>query len=300
MSQAASLSEASPSNRLALAALILGGAAIGGSPIFVRLSEVGPMATAFWRVALALIPIFVVSLMKKNAGAKPQTFADYGMLILPGVMLSLDLAAWHLSITMTSVANATLLANLAPVFVTVIAFLFFKARIGRVFLLGLALALAGVVVLKGGPAAIGNGDLHGDGLAMIAAFFYGCYILALGSLRSRFDTRRIMLWSTASAAVCIFPVAFFIEGHMLPATVYGWSMVFGLAFISHAGGQAAITYALAYLPPAFSSLTLLLQPVVAAILAWALLNEAIGPMQALGAAVVLAGIMVARTSRSPA
>ncbi|AHG44042.1 membrane protein [Rhizobium leguminosarum bv. trifolii CB782] len=300
MSQAASLSEASPSNRLALAALILGGAAIGGSPIFVRLSEVGPMATAFWRVALALIPIFVVSLMKKNAGAKPQTFADYGMLILPGVMLSLDLAAWHLSITMTSVANATLLANLAPVFVTVIAFLFFKARIGRVFLLGLALALAGVVVLKGGPAAIGNGDLHGDGLAMIAAFFYGCYILALGSLRSRFDTRRIMLWSTASAAVCIFPVAFFIEGHMLPATVYGWSMVFGLAFISHAGGQAAITYALAYLPPAFSSLTLLLQPVVAAILAWALLNEAIGPMQALGGAVVLAGIMVARTSRSPA
>ncbi|MDR9807542.1 DMT family transporter [Rhizobium hidalgonense] len=300
MSQAASLSEASPSNRLALAALILGGAAIGGSPIFVRLSEVGPMATAFWRVALALIPIFIVSLMKKNAGAKPQSFADYGMLILPGVMLSLDLAAWHLSITMTSVANATLLANLAPVFVTVIAFLFFKARIGRVFLLGLALALAGVVVLKGGPAAIGNGDLHGDGLAMIAAFFYGCYILALGSLRSRFDTRRIMLWSTASAAVCIFPVAFFIEGHMLPATVYGWSMVFGLAFISHAGGQAAITYALAYLPPAFSSLTLLLQPVVAAILAWALLNEAIGPMQALGAAVVLAGIMVARTSRSPA
>ncbi|QKK25088.1 DMT family transporter [Rhizobium hidalgonense] len=300
MSQAASLSEASPSNRLALAALILGGAAIGGSPIFVRLSEVGPMATAFWRVALALIPIFIVSQMKKNAGAKPQSFADYGMLILPGVMLSLDLAAWHLSITMTSVANATLLANLAPVFVTVIAFLFFKARIGRVFLLGLALALAGVVVLKGGPAAIGNGDLHGDGLAMIAAFFYGCYILALGSLRSRFDTRRIMLWSTASAAVCIFPVAFFIEGHMLPATVYGWSMVFGLAFISHAGGQAAITYALAYLPPAFSSLTLLLQPVVAAILAWALVNEAIGPMQALGAAVVLAGIMVARTSRSPA
>ncbi|PDS77020.1 DMT family transporter [Rhizobium sp. L43] len=301
MSQPAStLSEASPSNRFPLAALILGGAAIGGSPIFVRLSEVGPMATAFWRVALALIPIVIVSLMKKERGPKPQHLSDYGLLILPGVMLSLDLAAWHLSITMTSVANATLLANLAPVFVTVIAFFFFKARISRVFLLGLALALAGVVVLKGGPAAVGNGDLHGDGLAITAAFFYACYILALGSLRSRFDTMRIMLWSTASAAVCIFPVAFFIEGHMLPVTVYGWSMVFGLAFISHAGGQAAITYALAYLPPAFSSLTLLLQPVVAAILAWALLNEAIGTMQALGGAVVLAGIMVARTSRSSA
>ncbi|TBY49727.1 DMT family transporter [Rhizobium leguminosarum bv. viciae] len=294
MSQAAStLSEASPSNRFALAALLLGGAAIGGSPIFVRLSEVGPMATAFWRVALALIPIVIVSLLKKERGPK-QSLSDYAMLILPGVMLALDLGAWHLSLTMTSVANATLLANLAPVFVTLIAFAFFSARISRVFLLGLVLALSGVVVLKGGPAAVGNGDLSGDGIAMIAAFFYACYILAIGRLRSRFDTIRIMLWSTASAAAFIFPIGLIYEGHMLPATVYGWSIVFGLAFISHAGGQVAITYALAYLPAAFSSLTLLLQPVVAAILAWALLNEAIGTMQALGGAVVLAGIMVAR------
>ena len=298
MSQAApTLSEASPSNRFALAALLLGGAAIGGSPIFVRLSDVGPMATAFWRVALALIPIVIVSLMKKERGPKPQSLSDYAMLVLPGVMLALDLAAWHLSLTMTSVANATLLANLAPVFVTLIAFVFFSARISRAFVIGLAVALSGVVILKGGPAAIGNGDLRGDGIAMIAAFFYACYILAIGSLRSRFDTIRIMLWSTACAAVCIFPIGLIYEGHMLPATVYGWSIVFGLAFISHAGGQVAITYALAYLPPAFSSLTLLLQPVVAAILAWALLNEAIGTMQALGGAVVLAGIMIARTSR---
>ncbi|WP_064711250.1 DMT family transporter [Rhizobium bangladeshense] len=299
MSQTAStLSEASPANRLALAALVIGGAAIGGSPIFVRLSEAGPMATAFWRVALALIPIFIVSLMKKDAGPKPRNLSDYGLLTLPGLMLALDLAAWHLSLTMTSVANATLLANLAPVFVTLIAVLFFKARTGGVFLLGLVLALAGVVILKGGPAGLGNGDLRGDGAAMIAAFFYACYILAIGSLRSRFDTIRIMLWSTASAAVCIFPIALLFEDQMLPASLYGWSILFGLAFVSHAGGQVAITYALAYLPPAFSSLTLLLQPVVAAILAWALLDEAIGTMQALGAAVVLAGIMVARTSRS--
>ncbi|MGO8557639.1 EamA family transporter, partial [Rhizobium ruizarguesonis] len=87
--------------------------------------------------------------------------SDYAMLILPGVMLALALGAWPLSLTMTSVANAPLLANLAPVFVTLIAFAFFSARISRVFLLGLVLALSGVVVLKGGPAAVGNGDLSG-------------------------------------------------------------------------------------------------------------------------------------------
>jgi drug/metabolite transporter (DMT)-like permease len=295
MSQAASpLSENPSSSRVPLVALILGGAAIGGSPIFVRLSEVGPMATAFWRVALALIPIFIFSLLKKDSGPKPKSLADYGMLILPGAVLALDLAAWHLSITMTSVANATLLANLAPVFVTVIGFLFLGAKITRIFVLGLVLALAGVVVLKGGPAAFGNGDLRGDGVALIAAFFYACYILSIGRLRSRFDTIRIMLWSTASAAIAVFPLAFFFEGHILPPSLYGWSVVFGLAFISHAGGQVAIAYALAYLPAAFSSLTLLLQPVVAAILAWVLLNEPITIMQAIGGLIVLAGITIAR------
>jgi len=185
MSQPAStLSEASPSNRFALAALLLGGAAIGGSPIFVRLSEVGPMATAFWRVALALIPIFIVSLMKKERGPKPQNLSDYGMLVLPGVMLALDLGAWHLSLTMTSVANATLLANLAPVFVTLIAFLFFSAQISRIFILGLAVALCGVVILKGGPAAVGNAGScrqwrsqrrrHGDDRRLLLCLLHPC------------------------------------------------------------------------------------------------------------------------------
>jgi drug/metabolite transporter (DMT)-like permease len=289
------LPQSAPSNRFALVALILGGAAIGGSPIFVRLSEVGPMATGFWRVALALIPIFIVSLIKGgDTGAKPQTWSDCGMLILPGIILAADLITWHLSITITSVANATLLANLAPVFVTAIGVLFLGAAVTRIFVIGLALAVAGVIILKGGPASLGQGDLRGDGGAILAAVSYALYILAIGKLRSRFDTVRIMLWSTASATVCLFPFGFFLEEHLLPTTAHGWAMVFGLAFISHASGQVAITYALAYLPAAFSSLTLLLQPVVAAILAWILLSEPIGPMQAVGGLVVLAGIMISR------
>ena len=282
-------------NRLPLVALILGGAAIGGSPIFVRLSEVGPLATAFWRVALALIPLLIFSWAKpQRAESRVASASDYAMLLLPGLFLASDLVLWHLALHMTSVANATLLANLAPVFVTLIGWLFLRARISALFLAGLVIAMAGIVTLKGGFAVLGNGDLRGDGLATAAAIFYAGYILVIGRLRNRFDTVRIMLWSTGAAAVCILPIALIAEGHLLPSTAFGWMIVIGLAFISHAGGQVAITYALAYLPAAFSSLTLLLQPVVAAILAWVLLGEAIGAMQAIGGAIVLAGILIAR------
>ena len=285
---------ASPKSRLALIALLVGGVAIGGSPIFVRLSEVGPMATAFWRVALALLPFFLISQVTKQGDETPAGLSDYLFLLLPGAFLAIDLAAWHLSLTMTSVANATLLANLAPVFVTLGSWLIFRTRITPVFLTGLALALIGVVVLKGGPAAIGGGQLAGDATAIVAAIFYACYMLSLGHVRSRFSTLRIMVWTTFSAAICMLPLAFFFEVGMVPGTLFGWAMVLGLAFISHVGGQGLVTYALAYLPTAFSSLTLLLQPVVAAILAWLLLSESIGVLQAVGGLIVLAGILVAR------
>lgn len=285
---------ASQHSRLALIALIVGGIAIGGSPIFVRLSEVGPMATAFWRVALALMPFLLISRVTRQGDERPAGLRDHLFLLLPGVFLAADLAAWHLSLHMTSVANATLLANLAPVFVTLGSWLFFRTRITPVFLAGLGLALVGVLVLKGGPSSLGGGQLAGDATAIVAAFFYACYMLSLGHVRARFSTLRIMVWTTLSAAVCILPVAFLFEGGMVPATLFGWAMLAGLAFISHVGGQGLVTYALAYLPTAFSSLTLLLQPVVAAILAWVLLSEPVGAMQAVGGAIVLFGILVAR------
>lgn len=252
------------------------------------------MATAFWRVSLALLPFLLISRVTRQRDETPSGLRDYFFLLLPGVFLAVDLAAWHLSLHMTSVANATLLANLAPVFVTLGSWLIFRTRITPIFLTGLALALAGVIVLKGGPAAIGGGQLAGDATAIVAAIFYAGYMLSLGHVRSRFSTLRIMVWTTFSAAVCMLPLAFFFEGSMIPLTLFGWAMVLGLAFISHVGGQGLVTYALAYLPTAFSSLTLLLQPVVAAILAWILLGEPVGAMQAVGGLIVLSGILVAR------
>lgn len=281
-------------SRVAILALLLGAVAIGASPIFVRVSEVGPLATAFWRAALALLPFLLFSQIAGHSDERPSGPRDYLLLLLPGVFLAADLIAWHLSLHMTSVANATLFANFAPVFVTFGSWLVFRTRITAVFLAGLGLAFAGIVVMKAIPSPTGGGHVAGDATAIVAAVFYACYMLALGHVRSRFSTLRIMVWTTFSAAICMLPIALFFEVDFMPFSIFGWTILLGLAFISHAGGQGLITYALAYLPIAFSSLTLLLQPVVAAILAWILLAEPIGAMQAAGGAIVLLGILVAR------
>jgi drug/metabolite transporter (DMT)-like permease len=92
----------------------------------------------------------------------------------------------------------------------------------------------------------------------------------------------------------LLPIALISGESLVATTVFGWAMLAGLALISHAGGQSMIAYALAHLPAAFGSVSLLLQPAAAAVLAWWILDEALGPWQALGAAVILAGIYLAR------
>jgi drug/metabolite transporter (DMT)-like permease len=81
---------------------------------------------------------------------------------------------------------------------------------------------------------------------------------------------------------------------MLPSSAWGWGVLFGLALVSHALGQGLIAYALAHLPAAFSSVSLLFQPVMAAAFAWVLLSEPLVPLQMAGGLVVLLGIYLAR------
>ena len=151
-------------HRSALPALLLGGVAIGCSPIFVRVSEVGPIATAFGRLVLALLPLLFVYQRRRSgaAGYRPQTLREYFEVSAPGLFLAADLAAWHISLHITSVANATLLVNVAPIFVTLFSWLALGQRISGVFLAGLGVAIVGIIVLKGGPTALGGGDIRGD------------------------------------------------------------------------------------------------------------------------------------------
>lgn len=280
---------------LALAALFLGAAAIGLAPIFVRLSEIGPTATAFWRPVLALPILWLWMCLEKNSAAiKPQSRSDYRGLLLAGFFFAGDLAFWHSSIKLTSVANATLLANFAPIFVTLAAWLLYKQKVTRLFLFALAIALAGTIAVIGSSMNIDAQHLKGDGLGIITAMFYTGYILSIKKLRERFSTATIMTWSTIATAIFLLPVALLSGEIFWPQTLHGWMILVGLGWISHAGGQSLIAYALAHLPAQFSSVGLLLQPVLATLIAWRLFGENVSALQFFGAALVLAGIIIAR------
>lgn len=278
----------------ALGALLAGATFIALSPIFVRLSEAGPTATAFWRVALAVPALWALYWIKPRARARRYS-GKWLLLVAAALAFAGDLAFWHTSIQLTSVANSTLLANLASIFVTLAAWIFLRQRPTRTFLIGLAAALAGVALLVRTSVEFSTTGLVGDALAVVTAMFYAGYLLAVKGLRDRGEaTLHLMAVTTTISAIVLFPIALATGEPMFPHSASGWWILVGLALISHAAGQGLIAYALAHLPAAFSSVSLLVQPVMAALFAWLLLAEPLIAAQVAGAVVVLLGIYLAR------
>lgn len=292
--------------RPALGALLAGATFIALSPIFVRESlaaGVGPTAAAFWRVALAVPALWIVYGVSGGPHARRYGGRRYSgqapLLLAAAAAFAGDLAFWHKSIQLTSVANATLLANLASIFVTLAAWIFLRQRPTGVFLAGLAAALAGVVLLVHSSLEFASTGLAGDALGVVTAMFYAGYLLAVKTLRDRGEvTLHLMAVTTTITALLLFPVALAAGEPMIPQTAAGWWILAGLALVSHAAGQGLIAYALAHLPAAFSSVSLLFQPVVAALFAWLLLAEPLAPLQVAGGVVVLVGIYLARRGSS--
>jgi drug/metabolite transporter (DMT)-like permease len=283
------------SSGLPLAALLAGATCIALSPIWVRVSETGPTASAFWRVALAVPALSLLAALSRGNAAPAGATRAGPLLLAAGAAFAGDLATWHTSIKLTSVANSTVLANLASIFVTLAAWLVWRQRPSAPFVAGLAMALAGVGMLVRASVDFSPTALAGDALGVVTAMFYAWYLLSVKLLRDRgVQVARLMALTSALTALILLPVALATGETMLPATALGWAKLLGLALVSHAAGQGLIAWALAHLRASFSSVSLLFQPVMAALFAWALLGEPLAALQIAGGLVVLGGIWLAR------
>lgn len=299
---AATVDGRSAAPRLAFAALVAGALAIAFSGILVKLSEVGPAATGFYRMGFAF-PVYIawmwlspalLRVASKPVPKSPPGPREYALLIAAGVFFALDVATYNWALQFTVVANATLISNLCSVVVTIGAWLMFGERITRTFIIGMVLALTGITVLMGDSLRLSQNQLLGDGLSLGTALVYGAYLLIVARLRGRFGVVTIMVWTAGISTLLLLPMAVLGNEVLVPITAMGWIVVIGFALWSQVGGQGLIAYALAHLPASFASVSLLIQPVAAAFLAWGILGEALGWWQALGGVIVLAGIYLAR------
>ena len=287
--------ENSKSVYAALLALFIGAALLGSSAIFVRFSETSPSLTAFYRALLAL-PFLYIWVLKTKLDLPLKTYLSKKNLLtfsLAGVFFGTDMAIWNWAISFTSVAHATLMANTAPIFVTLISFFFLKEKVKSSFFRALFLSFMGVSIVILSGSGTDSFRLLGDTLGLTAAIFYAAYILVIKRLTNTLPPAHTLFFATLFTAIFLFPVGLIESDTFFPSTQKGWLILLAYAFVSQALAQGFITFGISRLSAHLSSLTLLIQPVAAAIYGWLLLSEALNLWQALGGLVVLLGIYLA-------
>ncbi|MBR46521.1 MAG: EamA family transporter [Rhodospirillaceae bacterium] len=287
----------SPTAGFGLPALAAGILVISFSPVLVQISEVGPSATALYRMLFAMPALTTWMLLERRGEPVPLrrlTRRDWLWLALAGLFFAGDLIAWHNAIRLSGVANATFLAHLSTPIVSIGAWLILGERLSWGFMAGLAVAMAGTALIMGASSFGLSGDLLGDGLGVLTAFFYGAYLLTIKYLRESLPSGLIMAASSAFSLI-VFLIAAWISGEaLIPETLYGWGAMVAIGLGIHSGGQGLITVAFRHLSAAFASVALLATPVLAALFGWLLLGETLTLPQALGCAAVLVGIALSQ------
>lgn len=276
-------------------ALGVGVVCIAWSALFVRWAGVSGPASAFYRALVATIvlaPAWLWRGRRRSLAARPAVLG-----VLAGVFFAIDLALFNSAVMNTSAANATLLGNNAPILVGLGSWVVFRKRPAAIFWIGLALALVGSACIIGSdaltPAAFGSGDV----MAITASVFFAAYLLTIGRVRSEIDTLTLTTLAVAASSAVLLILCLLLRVPLSGYATHAWLSLIGLGVVSQVGGYLAITYALGHLPATVTSVGLLGQAPLTALLAIPLLGEPLSASQIIGGVLVLAGIYVVNRRR---
>lgn len=270
----------------AYAALALGTVCIGWSGIFVKLAGVPGPASAFYRLFFSVVVLLPWWLRARPGRLSRRAF---GLAAAGGVFFALDLALWNAAVLLTSAGRATLLANVAPLWVGLGSVMLLGERLRLGFWAGMAVALAGVAVIVG-AGGLGAATGVGDGLALLASAFYAAYILTTRQVRVQLDTLSFMTLATLASLPVLAGLSVATGAPLAGYDARAWLALLGVGLISQLVGWLAINFALGHLRSAVVAVTLLGQPVLTAIFAVPVLGERLGMTDLAGGALVLGGI----------
>lgn len=279
---------------LALSAGIL---CIAWSAIFVRWTDIPGPASAFYRMLVPVLVLLPTHFLDRNQA--PVDRRSLGIIAFGGLFFALDLALYNTSILKTTAANATLLGNNTPIVVGLLTWVVSRRRPQASFWLGLFMALSGTVIILWADLSKHTRFGIGDLMALGAAACFAVYLMVTEKIRATTGTLAFLRLAMVSSTAALLIINLMLGVSLrVPHGKTLWA-VLGLGLVSQLGGYLALTYALGHLPATITSISLLSQGPLTALMAAVLLSEPLTLPQIAGGALVLAGVGLAHRQRHP-
>lgn len=276
--------------------MCVGSILIGSSAVFVRLSDLGPMTTGFYRMLFAL-PFLALWMQWERRESPPleKVFTkDIVGLALAGAFFALDLALWNWSIDRTTIVNSTLFNNTAAFFVPLILWIVFGEKQSLRFILATLTGFSGCVFLIGESFTISFETLLGDIVALLSGLLVALYLIALQRIRDRVSTGFLMFW-TGGFSLLFLGLFSYLSGEAFwPLTLKDALSVFGQAILIHTIGQSLLAYSLGRISATYAGLILFLAPLTGAILGWVFYAESLSLIKLFGMVLIMASILAVK------
>ncbi len=276
--------------RYAFPALILGNLVLALGPWMVRLSDVGPVASAFWRLTLA-IPFLALLAWRQQAGREPPSWILVAIVAAGGLFLAIDLAAWHVGIGLTKLANASLFGNASSFVLVLYGFIILRRLPRAVQAVALLLAAAGAALLMGSSYELSPENFTGDLFALAAGLLYTGYLIAVDRARRTMAPMPVLAIATAAGALPLLLLSLALGQKMIPDD---WTPLLILSFGSQVVGQGLLVYAVGYLSPVVVGLGLLAQPAAGAAIGRFAYGETFSLADAAGAVLIAVALVLIR------
>lgn len=276
----------------------LGALLLGASPVFVRISDLGPVTTGFYRMLFAMPFLFIWMASEKRAAISLFSKKGNVAIILAGSFFALDLALWNWSIDYTAIVNATLFNNTAAFFVPLLVWLLYQEKQSLRFIIGVVTGLFGCVLLFQESFYISMDNLVGDIVALISGLTVAFYVIAVTRVRASIGAGTLMFWLSFPTIIVLGLIALLMGENFGPLTWRDGVSIFGQAVLVHTLGQGLLAYAMGKIPASYSALIMLLAPVNAAFLGWLVYGEELSLMKCAGMVIVMMSILFVKDKKS--
>ncbi|MDM1406299.1 DMT family transporter [Myroides sp. DF42-4-2] len=269
-------------------ALFIGILCISIFPVLVKMALVPGLISAFYRMAIAALFIVPYALLTKKL--KVYDRKTMTLIVLCGMCFGLDIGVWNIAIQGSTATQATLLGNLAPVWVGIGSYFFLQIKPSVNFWIGTVLALIGMVTLVGVEVFVNLSFDIPFLFSILSGLLYATYILMSKKVLEQVEVVPFMSYSILVSTIFLALLNFVMGSAFTGFSTEGWMTLVVQGIVCQLLAWLLISYATQNMRATRVSLSLLSQALVAALLAWYFLDEGISLQMIAGGCIILLGI----------
>jgi drug/metabolite transporter (DMT)-like permease len=288
-----------PRRALCVSVLCLGVLAISFGSIFVRLCEAPSLIIAAYRLLIATVVLTPFQFSKPVAPQERQKRNKGIYYLLAGTFLALHFATWVASLKYTSVASSVVLVSTNPLFVALFSWWFLREGISRRAMIGILVAVAGVILIARNDVGSSRAMLRGDALALLGAIMMAGYLLTGRVIRQGTRLTQYVFQVYATAAGVLVVICLIVESNWIHYSGRTFLFFALSALVPQSIGHTSLNWALRYFPAAIVAVCTLLEPVGASLLALLLFGEILTAEKVLGGLIILGGIFLSIQGSRP-